>query len=259
MRAKPGDGVGRLEAPRLKGKVSVITGAGSGLGRAMTHRFAEDGACVVAVDISGREEETAAACGDQVVPMRADVSQEDEFASAIRLAVERFGGLDNLCNVAGIGIPTPLVDVTMEQYDRVLDVDLRGVIIGMKHAIPEIVKRGGGTIVNIASVAGLNVSHRGTTTYSAAKFGVVGVSKVAAVEAGPQNVRVNAICPGMIRTELSAPLIDAGDELPMKACLQRVGLPEEIAAVAAFLASDDASFISGAAIPVDGGWSARLA
>jgi len=250
-----GEAVGRLE-----GKVSVITGAGSGLGRAMTHRFADEGACVVAVDVSGREEDTARACGDRVVPVRADVSHEDEFSHAIRVAVERFGGLDNLCNVAGIGIPKPLVDVTMEDYDRVLDVDLRGVVIGMKHAIPVIVKRGGGTIINIASVAGLNVSNRGTTTYSAAKFGVVGVSKVAAVEAGPQNVRVNAICPGMIRTELSGPLIDAsGDELPMKACLQRVGQPEEIAAVAAFLASDEASFISGAAIPVDGGWSARLA
>ena len=243
---------------RLEGKVSIITGAGSGIGRSMARRFVAEGAAVVAVDISGRQEELVEECGDRVLPMHADVSSEDDFAAVIRSAVDRFGGLDNLCNVAGVGITVPLVDLTMAEYDSVLDVDLRGVVIGMKHAIPAIAERGSGTIVNISSAAGLNAWDVGTATYSAAKFGVIGATKVAAIEVGPQNIRVNAICPGWIRTELTEPYIEptGGDK---KACLQRVGEAEEIASVAAFLASDDASFISGAAIPVDGGWTARLA
>ena len=243
---------------RLEGIVSVVTGAGSGIGRAMARRFVAEGATVVAVDISGREEQLVDECGGRVLPLHADVTSEDDFEDVVRTAVDRFGGLDNLCNVAGVGITAMLVDLTMAEYDSVLDVDLRGVVIGMKHAIPAIVERGGGSIINISSAAGLNAWDIGTAAYSAAKFGVIGVTKVAAIEVGPHNVRVNAICPGWIRTELTEPYIEATDG-DKKACLQRVGEPEEIASVAAFLASDDASFVSGAAIPVDGGWTARLA
>lgn len=243
----------------LDGKVAVITGAGSGMGKASTKTFVREGARVLAADISGAEKDTAAEVGDAVVPFHADVTQEPDVAGMIEQAVSELGRLDVLCNVAGIGSAEPMARVTMEEYDRTLDVDLRGVILGMKHGIAAMRESGGGSIINWSSVGGLNASAV-TGVYSAAKAGVIAVTKVAAVEYGARGIRVNAICPGFILTEImGAAGTETAPELAERAALRRPGQPHEVAEVAAFLASDHASFVTGAVLPVDGGWSAKLA
>jgi NAD(P)-dependent dehydrogenase (short-subunit alcohol dehydrogenase family) len=244
----------------LDRKIAVITGAGSGMAKASTFVFVREGAKVLAVDISGDEKDTAAEVGESVVPFHADVSVESEVEAMIEQAVHEFGRVDILCNVAGIGVASQMADVTMDDFDKIIDVNLRGVLLGMKHGIRAMVESGGGSIVNWSSVGGLNASPRGTSVYAASKFGVIGLTKSAAVEYGPDGIRVNAICPGFILTEIMGAVgLQTFGDLPQKAALGRGGRPEEVAEVAAFLASDRASFISGAIIPVDGGWSAKLA
>lgn len=244
----------------LDGKVTVITGAGSGMGKASVKVFVREGAKVVAGDISGAEKDTAAEVGEGVLPVHCDVSKETDVEAMMRSAVEQFGRLDAVLNVAGIADAAMVADITMEQYDRLMDVDLRGVLLGMKHGIRVLLEQGsGGAIVNWSSIGGLNGSMF-TGVYNAAKFGVIGFTKVAAVEYGAKGIRVNAVCPGFIHTEG----MGAGGETMMpgitqKAALGRGGQPHEVAEVAAFLVSDRASFVSGAVIPVDGGWSAKLA
>jgi NAD(P)-dependent dehydrogenase (short-subunit alcohol dehydrogenase family) len=244
----------------LEGKVAVITGAGSGMAKASTKVFVREGARVVAADISGAEKETAAEVGDAVVPFRCDVTKEADVEAMIAKAVQEFGRLDAVLNVAGIGTGGPITKVRMEDYDRTLDVDLRGVLLGMKYGIRAMLETGGGAIVNWSSVGGLNASPMGTSVYSAAKAGVVALTKAAAVEYGPKGIRANAICPGFILTEIMG--ASGGKRFPemlQKAALKRAGTPDEVAEVAAFLVSDRASFLTGAVIPVDGGWSAQLA
>ena len=244
---------------QLDGKVAVITGAGSGMGKASTLLFAREGAKVVAADISGAEKDTAAEAGDAVVPYHADVSLESDVESMIGQAVSEFGRLDIVCNVAGIGSGGMLADVTMDDYNRTLDVDLRGVLLGTKHGIRAMLDSGGGSIVNWSSIGGLNASP-GTGVYSAAKAGVIAVTKAAAIEYGRKGIRANAICPGFIATEImGAAGLETWPEITKKAALRRAGEPHEVAQVAAFLASDAASFVTGAIIPVDGGWIAQVA
>jgi NAD(P)-dependent dehydrogenase (short-subunit alcohol dehydrogenase family) len=243
----------------LDGKVAVITGAGSGMAKASTLAFVREGAKVLAADISGAEEQTAAEAGDAVVPCHADVTVEADVAAMIERAVAEFGRVDVLCNVAGIGTGGMIADVSMADYDTTLDVDLRGVLLVMKHAIPVMVEGGGGSIVNWSSIGGLNASP-GTGVYSAAKAGVIALTKAAAVEYGRKNVRANAICPGFILTEImGAAGLETYEGITKKAALRRAGQPDEVAEVAVFLASDRSSFVSGAAIPVDGGWIAQVA
>jgi NAD(P)-dependent dehydrogenase (short-subunit alcohol dehydrogenase family) len=244
----------------LQDKVAIITGAGSGMAKASTMVFVREGAKVIAADISGAEQDTATEVGANVLPIHCDVTKESDVEAAVQAALDEFGRLDVVLNVAGIGGPEPIHELTMESFDNMMDVNLRGVLLGMKYGIRAMLRTGGGSIVNWSSVGGLNASTFGTASYSASKAGVIAVTKAAAVEYGSNNIRVNAICPGFILTEImGAAGAEHFPEMFQKAALNRAGQPSEVAEVAAFLASDLASFVSGAIVPVDGGWSARLA
>lgn len=243
----------------LDGKVAVITGAGSGMAKASVKLFVAEGARVVAADISGAQDDTATEVGAGVLPVRCDVTEEGDVEAMMRAAVDEFGRLDAVLNVAGIAEGVMLVDVTMEHYDRTMDIDLRGVLLGMKHGILTMRAAGnGGSIVNWSSIGGLN-SSIATSVYGAAKAGVISLTKTGALECGPANIRVNCICPGYIKTEIMGAALDHMPGAAEGTPLRRLGQPHEVAEVAAFLVSDRASFVTGAVIPVDGGRVAQVA
>lgn len=245
----------------LDGKVAVITGAGSGMARATTKVFVREGARVLAADISGREEETAAELGDGVVPFRCDVTKEDQVEAMFATALDAFGRVDAVLNVAGIGTAGSLTEVSTEEYDRTMDVDLRGVWLGTKHGINAMLPSGGGVIVNWSSTGGINATEFPVSVYSAAKAGVIAFTKAAAVEYGTRGIRAIAICPGFIETEMSGGpgAAERFPDLVRGTALKRGGQPEEVAELASFLCSDRASYITGAVITVDGGMTATLA
>jgi NAD(P)-dependent dehydrogenase (short-subunit alcohol dehydrogenase family) len=242
----------------LQGKVAVITGAGSGLGKAAAELFVGCGATVYCADISGAQETTAASLGDAAIPVHCDVARETDVEALIAAAVERSGRVDAMLNVAGVSLFQEMATLDMADYDRIMDIDLRGVVHGTKHAIRAMRGTGGGVILNWASVAALGAKP-GTGIYSAAKTGIIAVTKAAATEYGRLGIRANAILPGLFLTEAAAQAPkDMIDGLTAAIPLGRGGQPSECAELAAFLVSDKARFINGAAIVIDGGQSAQL-
>jgi NAD(P)-dependent dehydrogenase (short-subunit alcohol dehydrogenase family) len=244
----------------LEGKIAVITGAGSGMARATSRIFVREGARVLGADISGREKETADELGDAFVPFHGDVSSEEDVEAMFAAAVEAFGKVDVVCNVAGIGGHGKVADVTVEEYERIMNVNLLGVILGTKHAVRTMLPTGGGVILNWSSTGGMNGSRQPVGIYSASKAAVIAYTKQAAIENGRKGIRANAICPGLTITELSGgrEAIEKFPALVQGAPMGRAAEPEEIAEVACFLASDRASFVTGAVIPIDGGMTAVM-
>jgi NAD(P)-dependent dehydrogenase (short-subunit alcohol dehydrogenase family) len=242
----------------LEGKVAVITGAGSGMARASARVFVREGAKVLGADISGREQETAEELGDAFVPFHADVSREADVEAMFAAALASFGRVDAVLNVAGIGSGGPLADATVDEYDRIMAVNLLGVMLGTKHGIRAMVPTGGGSIVNWSSTGGMNGSKTPVAIYCASKAGVISFTKQAAIEYAREGIRANAICPGLIVTELSGgrEAIEKFPHLVKGAPMRRAGEPEEVAELACFLASDRAPFLTGAVIPIDGGLTA---
>jgi NAD(P)-dependent dehydrogenase (short-subunit alcohol dehydrogenase family) len=245
---------------KLTGKVAVVTGAGSGMGRASALLFAAEGARVVCADVSGHEKAAAAEIGEDAIAVHADVSQADDVKGMFAAAVDAFGRLDVVFNNAGIDSPHHPLDQTDDDlFDRLVAVNLRGVFFGIKYAVPALRAAGGGSIISTSSAMGL-VGRKGLAAYGATKGGVVALTKSAALDLAADNIRVNCICPGMIYTGLAGAPADNSALPPdrtMPVPMARYGSPGEIATAAVFLASDDSSYMTGVALPVDGGYVAE--
>ena len=246
---------------KLENKVSLVTGAASGIGAATAKLFAAEGATVIIVDLdesNGRR--VAEEIGARGIFHKANVSEPLEVEAMVKVAVDRFGRLDVLHNnVATAGAVAPVGDMPIEAWQRAIAVSLSGVFYGMRFALPQMVAQGGGVIVNTASVSGLAADYL-LGAYNAAKAGVINLTRTAAIEYARKNIRVNAVCPGSVATP---PLLRAIGEGEGRRLLEdhhplgRIGLPEEIARVVLFLASEDSSFMTGSIVVADGGISAH--
>ena len=245
---------------RLAGKVAVVTAGGSGIGAATARRFAREKASVIIADLSGtRAAEVAGAItqeGGNARWLKMDASDPEGVQAAIRLAIDSWGRLDVMFNNAGMGTVEPLEAMTLETWNRILAVTLTSVFLGIKYSVPIMRKQGGGSIVNTASISGTAADY-GMSAYNAAKAGVINLARAAALENAKYRIRINCICPGAIDTRVSQ-LLGGNDVEGFRRKLGqnpigRIGEPEEIANAVLFVASDEASFITGTTIVVDGG------
>lgn len=244
----------------LAGKVAVVTGAGKGIGRVIAKTFAVQGAKVLVSDFTGDQDATAAELADAAVAFQADVTREDEIEAMFASALATFGRVDVSIHVAGNPGGRWADEITVEEFDAFTQTHLKGMMFCCKHAVRAMLSTGGGAIVNFSSAASINYDPLISFAYSSAKAGINSLTKGFAGKYGAQGIRVNAIAPGFTLSEknLAAPPAIL-KSLTSRAALGRAGLPEEQANVALFLASDLSSFVSGVTIPVDGGWTAKLA
>lgn len=244
-------------AQRLQGKVSIITGAAQGIGQATAHKFAREGAIVVVCDVKPSAVDAAVAecqaLGAQAVGFVVDVTQRAMVDAMVQSVMNQFGRIDVLVNNAGITQDARLQKMTQEQFDRVIDVNLRGVFHCAQAVADIMVNQGGGVILNASSIVGL-YGNFGQTNYAATKFGVIGFTKTWSRELAPKGVRVNAIAPGFIATPILATMPQKViDEMAHRVPMKRLGQPEDIANAYAFLASDEAAYINGTVLEVAGG------
>ncbi len=249
---------------RLEGRFALITGAASGIGAATAKRFADEGASIAALDLAKSSDDAwgPVARTAPVALFRdgVDVRDEQAVAAAVADVASRFGRIDILVNAAGVAGMGAAADLAVEEWDRVIDTNLKGSFLVAKHVLPTMIRQGSGNIIHIASVEGLE-GITGSVAYNASKGGVVLMTKNMAIDYGASGIRVNCLCPGGIDT----PMLDlvkakgleaVHEQFRRRHLLNRFGRPEEVAAAALFLASDDASFITGSALVVDGGWTA---
>lgn len=241
----------------LEEKVAIVTGGSSGIGKAIVERYAWEGADVVIADVDD-EKGTALAEETDSHFVKCDVSDFDSVQNLVEETVEKYGKLDIMVNNAGIGAVEGIEGMDVEDYEKIRSIDLDGVVYGCKAAAPHL-RETEGTIINMASIYGL-VGDVGSTAYNAAKGGVVNLTRSVASDLADGNVRVNSICPGFVDTPMTEGVQDDEEfmqHIKNQTPLERLAEPEEIASVAAFLASEEASYITGANIPVDGGWTSH--
>jgi NAD(P)-dependent dehydrogenase (short-subunit alcohol dehydrogenase family) len=261
------NGSNSVAVGRLAGKVAAVTGGGSGLGKAIAMLFSSQGARVAILDFDrGAGEEAAksiAENGGDALFVEANVSKSSEVVEAFRSVAQHYGRLDILVNNAGISSAGTVLELTEEAWDRVVGVNLKGVYLCSKFGTVEMLKTGGGAIVNIASVLGL-VGSEGEAAYCASKGGVIALTRAMALDFAPSNIRVNCVCPGSIMTPMFERIMgdsknrqDALKRNAGKIPLGRVATPEEVARMVLYLASDESSYSTGSVLPVDGGWTAR--
>lgn len=250
---------------KLKNRVAIITGAQRGIGYAIARRYLDEGAHVVLADLNDAHEQLPGLNGAQGTAsfVKTDVSIDSQVRALVSKTLELHGRVDILVNNAGIEFAKTVVTTTEDEWDRLMAVNLKGVFLCSRAVIPVMQQQGSGVIINVASELGL-VGEAGVAAYCASKGGVVMLSKAMAIDHGPQGIRVNCLCPGPVTTQLLEDVFAGSDDpegmrrtFESQTVLKRLGRPEDIAAAAAFLASDDAAFMAGSDLVIDGGWTAR--
>ncbi|MGG4498881.1 SDR family NAD(P)-dependent oxidoreductase [Brevibacillus reuszeri] len=247
---------------RLAGKVVIITGAAMGQGAAEAKMFAQEGARIVATDMQEVKLQEVVQeitnAGGKAIAVKHDVASDADWQNVVEKAVQAFGKVDVLVNNAGVSTDKKLDQFELEHWNKVLNINLTGCVLGMKYVVPEMKKVGGGSIIHISSIAGL-VALKYTNAYTASKGALRALAKASAVELAHDNIRVNSVHPGIIVTPMIQKALDQGAQqiFEMGTPLPRLGKPEDIAYGVLFLASDESSFVTGTEIVIDGGWTAR--